>query len=181
MEPTTGCRIREMRQRKRLTQRQLGTAAGIAEPTIRRYESGKLHPKYETLEKIAAALGCTASELQGKTVEPLTESERSLLNDFRRLDENGQRETAFFCRSLLGKAESPCGTVGERIKAARLEKGLTQKELGSLLGLSVPAISQWETNLRNPKIETLQKIADALGCSVLYLRYSQKETARQTE
>jgi len=40
-----------------LTQKQLGDKAGIAEPTIRRYELGKLNPKLSTLQKIANALG----------------------------------------------------------------------------------------------------------------------------
>ena len=57
---TTGERIRSIRQSRGLTQKQLGELSGIAEPTIRRYELGKLNPKYETLKKIASALDVTA-------------------------------------------------------------------------------------------------------------------------
>ena len=60
-------------------------------------------------------------------------------------------------------------TTGERIKEARIKCGLTQKELGERLGLSYQAVAQWENNLRNPKQETLLKIADALGIDVIYL------------
>lgn len=54
-------------------------------------------------------------------------------------------------------------TTGERIQAARKRAGLTQKELGARLGLSAASIAQWENNLRKPKLETLQRIADALN------------------
>ena len=54
-------------------------------------------------------------------------------------------------------------TTGQRIRTARKQIGLTQKELAQRLGLSFQSVAQWENDLRNPKPETLQKIADALG------------------
>lgn len=57
-------------------------------------------------------------------------------------------------------------TTGERIKEARKRAGLTQKQLADKLGISYVGISQWENNQRNPKLETLQRIADALGVDV---------------
>lgn len=56
MEQTIGAKIRELRKARDLTQKELGERAGIAEPTIRRYELGKLNPKFETVQKIAKAL-----------------------------------------------------------------------------------------------------------------------------
>ena len=53
-------------------------------------------------------------------------------------------------------------TTGEKIKRARKAAGLTQQELGEILGVSGSMIGQYETNLRNPKHETLSKIASAL-------------------
>lgn len=53
---TTGELIRTARKMRGLTQKALGEISGIAEPTIRRYELGKLNPKYQTLQKIASAL-----------------------------------------------------------------------------------------------------------------------------
>lgn len=60
-------------------------------------------------------------------------------------------------------------TTGARIKAARKAAGMTQAELANRLGIPYQSIGQWENDLRNPKYETLQKIADALGVTVLYL------------
>lgn len=52
--------------------------------------------------------------------------------------------------------------VGHKIKELRIMKSLTQKELGQRMGISQQQISQYENGKLNPKIETLQKIADAL-------------------
>ena len=60
-------------------------------------------------------------------------------------------------------------TTGQRIKAARKRAGLTQKELGAKLGVAYQTLAQWENDLRNPKIETIQRIADALGVSLQYI------------
>lgn len=56
--------------------------------------------------------------------------------------------------------------LGESIKRIRKEKGITQKQLGEKLGISQAAIGQFESNKANPKIETIQKIADALNVTV---------------
>ncbi|MBD5515219.1 MAG: helix-turn-helix transcriptional regulator [Lachnospiraceae bacterium] len=53
--------------------------------------------------------------------------------------------------------------VGENIKKIRKEKGLTQKELGELLGISQAAIGQFENSRSNPHVATVKKIASALG------------------
>lgn len=57
-------------------------------------------------------------------------------------------------------------TTGQLIKAARIKAGLTQGQLADKLNISFVNISQWENGARNPKIETLKKIADALGVEV---------------
>ena len=53
--------------------------------------------------------------------------------------------------------------TGERIKQARKRAGITQKELGDLVGMSYQQVAQYEKGTRNPKLETLSKIADALN------------------
>lgn len=57
-------------------------------------------------------------------------------------------------------------TIGERIRDIRKEKGLTQQTLGQLLGVTQATVGQYETNPNPPKIETLQRIAAALGVDV---------------
>lgn len=55
--------MKQLRMRQGLTQKALGELCGIAEPTIRRYENGKLKPKIETSRKIASALGVSVGDL----------------------------------------------------------------------------------------------------------------------
>lgn len=57
-------------------------------------------------------------------------------------------------------------TTGQRIKAARLNAGMTQAELAKRLGVSYQNIGQFERDLRKPKFETLQRIATALNVEI---------------
>lgn len=54
-------------------------------------------------------------------------------------------------------------TTGELIKQARQNSKITQKELAEKVGVSYQMIQAWENNRRNPKTETLKKIAAALN------------------
>ena len=51
-----GEKLKSVRREKKLTQKALGELCGIAESTIRQYELGRLHPKFETKKKIATAM-----------------------------------------------------------------------------------------------------------------------------
>lgn len=57
-------------------------------------------------------------------------------------------------------------TIGQRIREARLQAKLSQKELADRLGVSASLIGQYENHIRIPKYETQQKIAHALGVDV---------------
>ncbi len=54
-------------------------------------------------------------------------------------------------------------TVGENLRRIRKERGLTQKELGELCGIKEANIRKYELGKANPKIETISRIAKALG------------------
>lgn len=56
-------------------------------------------------------------------------------------------------------------TVGENIKRMRKEHGLTQEELGKKIDVSGVAIMRYEKGQREPKLETIEKIANALEVS----------------
>lgn len=61
-------------------------------------------------------------------------------------------------------------TTGERIRLAREARGMTQSQFAEKIGVHWVQVSQWERGERNPKIETLEKIADALQLDVSVLR-----------
>lgn len=49
-------------------------------------------------------------------------------------------------------------TIGDRIKKARKERGLSQKELGEALQLSDKAISSYEVGRAMPNIDVIKEI-----------------------
>lgn len=53
-------------------------------------------------------------------------------------------------------------TIGEKIRAARTEKGLTQKQLGDKCGMADSAIRRYESGRGNPTLDTVDRIAEAL-------------------
>lgn len=57
-----------------------------------------------------------------------------------------------------------------RIKELRKEKGLTQKKLAELAGISQPYLNDLENGNRMGKQETLQRIAAPLGVTVKILK-----------
>ena len=60
-------------------------------------------------------------------------------------------------------------TIGENIRRIRKSKEMTQKDLAAKLETTPQNLAQYENGKRNPKPETLQKIADALGCDAFDL------------
>ena len=56
-------------------------------------------------------------------------------------------------------------SVGQIIKFYRKEKGFTQGELAEIIGVSVQAISKWETDAGMPDISQIVPLAKALNVS----------------
>lgn len=48
---------------------------------------------------------------------------------------------------------------GQKLKELRVEKGLSQRELGERLGFCNQTVSFWESGSREPDLDTLLKIA----------------------
>ena len=70
--------------------------------------------------------------------------------------------------------------IGQKIKHARIAKGLTQEELGNMVGLQKSAIAKYENGrVVNIKRSTLQKLAQALDLrgSDLIIESDPKEVA----
>ena len=56
--------------------------------------------------------------------------------------------------------------ICDLILQKRKERGLTQAELGAMLGISGKAVSKWERGLSKPCDEHLDKLIDLLGLPV---------------
>lgn len=57
-------------------------------------------------------------------------------------------------------------TLGRKIQKLRKEKGWTQEDLASRVGVSAQAVSKWETDVSSPDISLLRPLADLFGVSV---------------
>jgi len=58
---------------------------------------------------------------------------------------------------------------GDRIRTARVRRGLTQAALAAAVGVSRSAVAQWETGRAGQVHANLVAVATALGVSVGYL------------
>lgn len=58
---------------------------------------------------------------------------------------------------------------GERLRELRTKEGLTQKQLGDLLGVSKSTVSYYEGMIRSPGPETLVKMAKIFHVTADYL------------
>ena len=83
-----------------MTQKELAEKCGMADSAIRKYESGKVVPKLDTIAKIARAMGLYAGDLvdagqwgqvqPGEDSETASAAESQLIYHFRTLNDNGQ-------------------------------------------------------------------------------------------
>jgi transcriptional regulator with XRE-family HTH domain len=58
-------------------------------------------------------------------------------------------------------------SIARNIKKYRTKMGISQDKLSKLAGITLHTITKIETgSTLDPRVETVKKIADALGCSV---------------
>jgi len=73
-------------------------------------------------------------------------------------------------------------SFGERLKLARKEKKLTQKQLALLINAKHNSISNWENNQNKPDPDTIEQICGALDISPNWLLgYPEIEKAPSTD
>lgn len=135
-----GDRIREIRLEKGLTQKQVAEKAGMADSAIRKYESGKQHPKIETLQRISMALGVDLFALINNDIYNSTVKKEDL----------GEQKA----KILHG--------VGTRIKNKRLSKNLSLRELAAQINLSEQELSGIERGILYPDYALIGRIAKVL-------------------
>jgi transcriptional regulator with XRE-family HTH domain len=59
--------------------------------------------------------------------------------------------------------------MGSKLKALRLEKNMTQKQVADRLGLAISAVSSYEAGTRYPTYDTLAKLSYIFHVSTDYL------------
>lgn len=113
--------IKRIRKEKGITQKQLASDSGLSVTSIQYYECGKFKPKIEQVERLAAALDVSPSELMGADYWDSTMSVQqiaseaaaldsvssacgeeavSILTDFLSLNDTGRRKAAEYIADL---------------------------------------------------------------------------------
>lgn len=69
-EASLGERLRYWRLRSQVTQAEIERRAGLAHNALSRIENGQVDPQFETVMRIAEALGMSFEELQQRTIPP---------------------------------------------------------------------------------------------------------------
>lgn len=64
----------------------------------------------------------------------------------------------------------------EKLKELRKAKGISLKELGSIVGVAESTMSLYENGKRQPDYETLLKLAEFFGVTVDYLLRGSNES-----
>ena len=59
--------------------------------------------------------------------------------------------------------------IGKRIKDMRIERGLSQQELGELLGVTKVSVCGYENGTRTPSLETFKLLAEVFNTTTDYL------------
>lgn len=72
-------------------------------------------------------------------------------------------------------------TCGQKIKELRIQRHLSQKQLGEILHVSDKTISKWETGRTLPDIEMIQKIAQYFDISIDELISQRKGIREKTK
>lgn len=70
--------------------------------------------------------------------------------------------------------------LNENIKKLRKQHGMTQEQLAEAMGVSVGAVSKWESGQSNPELSLVAELADFFGVSVdVLLGYTLKSSSRE--
>lgn len=70
-------------------------------------------------------------------------------------------------------------TIGERIRQARKNAGLNQAALAGRVGVTQPAVANWESGVHDPRRLMLAKLADALSVPLEWLAEGARSMAER--
>ena len=124
-----------------------GTAMEITfqDGVVKRYDMSALFPKYPQLKQLGNRDLFLSGKLMGAYLDIETET----------IYEDGK--TVRKEEIVIHKASS------QAVAAARAAAGISQKQLAALTGIDQSDISKIERGIANPSVETLDRIANALG------------------
>lgn len=138
-------KLRRLRAESGLTQEQFGKIAGVSGKAVSTWESGSKTPRFQSIQLLCSHFGID-------------------LNDF-------ANSNISHCETCAGSSAAARGNeIGDRIRSCRLQLGLTQTQLGSLLGVKKNAVSKWECGrVSDVPLSKIRAMADLFHVPVSYL------------
>lgn len=106
-------KLKELRQIKNLTQKQVAAFLKCNQTAVGKYERGELEPSISNICKLADFFGCTTDYLLGReddfgvvagnasNAPALTQEETQLLKDFRLLNDISKYKVIGYCHALI--------------------------------------------------------------------------------
>lgn len=84
--------LKELRQRRKMTQADLANVLGITQQAVARWESNKSAPDIETLKELSKYFNVSTDYLLGQDIKsnPLSKEQITLLKDFDSLSKDGR-------------------------------------------------------------------------------------------
>lgn len=134
---TLGERLQKARTEAGLTQQELSDKCGIAAPTLRSYEAGRLNPKYETIKKIAEAIGISTlglidPEMYQQHLDVLNKAFENYSSIKQKMEEALEQETsesgAGNLLVLINTVDECKNQVGAEMAAVRLRNNIYVRE-----------------------------------------------------
>ena len=98
-------RLKSLREKKQLSQKELASHIGVARATVASWETGRREPDYETAKILAEFFGVSVDYLLGSATSPrfyVTGGNKYNLDES--LDENGQKSIYLSTAKRIAKA-----------------------------------------------------------------------------
>lgn len=169
---TIGEKIKELREGKHWTEKQLARKSGIKEKCIISYESGEVSPSNATIRKLAKAFRVNLNVLMAAKCLPLISAEELCTEELRENDNITDSEQMYL--PIISESETKNENVKPYNVANAFAKWLTMlreidrlsvQELANAVGLNWKDISDFEIGLKIPDISAFSKLSDYFGVS----------------
>lgn len=141
-------RIAEFRRQRGWSQEQLAVKVGTKANTIYRLEKGRIQLTVEWMARLAEGLGCRQRDLIEDNATDREPSAHMTAGDQERTwEEQG----------------------GQRIKRARTDAGLVQKDIAKACGVTIQAVHGWEAGKSTAPANAFVKIAQLTNSDLTWL------------
>ena len=160
---TIGEKIRELRENKRWSQKQLAKKAGVSEAYIKRYERGEVCPSNLTMFKPAKALGVDVTVLIAAKY-PINDTE-NLRSALEVPDNATDREQLIKAEIERDPNSSISHLFAQWLNMLREIDDLSVKELADATGLTWEEIDEYEREEDIPDIIAFSRISDYFNIS----------------